>query len=189
MDVIERIHNELKKRVSPRRYEHILGVIDAAVYLANKYGEDEEAAYIAALFHDYAKDFSREQLNEYVHKNNIEIDEIMKSAYQLLHGKIAAHVAKVEFNIHDENILNAIEYHTTGRKGMSRLEKIVYLADFIELGRNYEGVEELRITAEENLDKAVLQAFNNTIKYVLAIEGLLHTNTVEARNSLLLEME
>ena len=186
-DKLEEVHNKLKQRVSSHRYNHILGVIDAAVYLARKYDENEEAAYIAALFHDYAKKLSKEQLEAYILKHNLEIDEIMHNAYQLIHGKVAAHIAKHNYNITDENILNAIEYHTTGRKGMSKLEKIIYLADFIELGRDYPGVEDLRITAEESLDNGVLQALNNTINYVLSMGNLLHTNTIEARNYILLE--
>jgi len=186
--MIEEIHDKLKQSVSSHRYTHILGVIDAAIYLARKYGENEDSAYIAALFHDYAKDFSKEQLEEYTRQNNLEVDEIMSTAYQLLHGKVAAHIARYKFNIDDQNILNAIEYHTTGRKEMSKLEKIIYLADFIELGRTYIGVDDLRIIAEENLDNAVLTALNNTINYVLSMGNLLHTNTIEARNQLLLEL-
>jgi len=185
LSIIDEIHYELKQNVTKHRYTHTLGVIDAAVYLAQKYNENEDAAYIAALFHDYAKDFSKEQLEEYIRQNNLEVDEIMSNVYQLLHGKIAAHIAKHKFNIMDKNILNAIEYHTTGRKEMSKLEKIIYLADFIELGRTYMGVDELRIIAERNLDDAVLQALDNTINYVISMKNLLHTNTIEARNFLL----
>lgn len=184
---INEIEEKLKKEVSVSRYRHILGVVDASLYLAKKYNEDEKSAHLAALFHDYAKDFSREQIETYIKENNLEVDEVMAIAYELIHGKISAHIAKVQFNIKDMDTLNAIEYHTTGRKNMSKLEKIIYLADFIELGRNYSGVIELRMIAEENLDRAVLQALNNTIKYVLSIKKLLHTNTIEARNHLLME--
>lgn len=186
-DLIKKIHHILKQNMSPHRYKHTLGVVDAAVYLASKYDADEGAAYIAALLHDYAKDFSKEQMEEYIRHNGLSVDEIMSNVHQLLHGKIAAHIAKERFNIDNKDILNAIEYHTTGRKKMSKLEKIIYLADFIEPGRNYVGVEELRAVAEQNLNKAVLLALNNTIKYVISMEKLLHTNTIEARNTLLLE--
>ncbi len=185
---IDRIQNSLKENVSEHRYIHTLGVMKAAVNLAKKYNEDEKSAYIAALLHDYAKNFSQKQLNEYMTNNNLYADEIMINAYQLLHGKVAAHIAKTEFNIQNDDILNAIEYHTTGREKMSKLEKIIYLADFIEENRTYHGVEELRKVAYEDLNKAVLQALNNTIKYVLSLEGLLHLNTIEARNSLLIEL-
>lgn len=186
-DLIERIHSELKQNMSSRRYRHTMGVVDAAVYLAKKYSVDIQAAYIAALLHDYAKDFSEKQTQTYINRNDLIIDETMSNVYQLLHGKVAAHIAREQFNIKDRDILNAIEYHTTGRKKMSKLEKIIYLADFIEPGRNYAGVEELRIVAKQDLDKAVLLALDNTIKYVISMGELLHTNTVEARNTLLLE--
>ncbi|HZJ76072.1 MAG TPA: bis(5'-nucleosyl)-tetraphosphatase (symmetrical) YqeK, partial [Oscillospiraceae bacterium] len=166
--LIEKIHYKLKQNVSPYRYRHSLGVASAAVYLANKYDADKDSAYIAALLHDYAKDFSKEQVEEYINRNNLVIDEIMSNVYQLLHGKIAAHIAEEQFNINDKDILNAIEYHTTGRKRMSKLERIIYLADFTETGRDYTGVEKLRIVAEQNLNKAVLLALNNTIKYVIS---------------------
>ncbi|NLK91010.1 MAG: HD domain-containing protein [Clostridiales bacterium] len=187
-DLIEKIHYRLKQDMSPQRYKHTQGVVDTAVYLANKYGADKDAAYMAALLHDYAKDFSKEQVKEYISRNGLTVDDIMLNVHQLLHGKIAAHIAREQFNIHDEDVLNAIEYHTTGRKKMSKLEKIIYLADFIEPGRNYAGVEELREVAEQDLNKAVLLALNNTIKYVISMEKLLHTNTIEARNTLLLEV-
>lgn len=188
-DVIREIHQQLKNNVSERRYHHILGVIDAATYLARKYNENEESAHIAALFHDYAKNYSKEELMQYMSQYGLETDEIMQSTYQLLHGKVGAHIAKISYNIEDDDILNAIEYHTTGRKGMSKLEKIIYLADFIELGRDYPGVEDLRIISEEGLDKAMVQALNNTIGYVLSMGSLLHTNTIEARNDIIIQLK
>ncbi|HZK57949.1 MAG TPA: bis(5'-nucleosyl)-tetraphosphatase (symmetrical) YqeK [Clostridia bacterium] len=186
MDLAERIHFKLKQNMSPHRYRHTMGVVDSAVCLAKKYDVDAQTAYIAALLHDYAKDFSEEQTQVYISRNDLVVDEIMSNVYQLLHGKIAAHIAREQFNINDKDILNAIEHHTTGRKRMSKLEKIIYLADFIEPGRDYAGVEELRIVAEQDLDKAVLLALDNTIKYVISMGKLLHTNTIEARNTLLL---
>lgn len=183
--LIEEIHYNLKKNVSEHRYRHTMGVIESAVYLAKKYGESEDDAYLAALLHDYAKCFTEEETYKYIKENNIEVDEIMADVYELLHGKIAVHIAKKQYGINNQNILNAIEYHTIGRKNMSKLEKIIYLADFIEPGREYEGVKDLREVADEDLDKAVLLAFNNTIKFVIHIEKTLHTNTIEARNALL----
>ncbi len=187
--LVEVIKEKLKHVISAKRYIHTLGVVDAACYLAEKYGEDPLDAQIAALLHDYAKDFSEEQLKEYIDKKKVVADDILREAHQLLHGKVAAYIAQQEFYISDPNILNAIENHTTGRANMSQLEKIVYLADFIEVGRNYPGVDELRLLAEEDLDKALLQALNNTIIYVLSIEKLLHPNTIYARNDLLRQVE
>ncbi|ABR48467.1 metal dependent phosphohydrolase [Alkaliphilus metalliredigens QYMF] len=185
-EIVKRIDEELKKVLTYERYIHTQGVVDAALYLARKYNEDSQEAEIAALMHDYAKGFSKIEALGFIQKHKVEIDEVLLEAHQLLHGKIAAHIARNEFQIDNENILNAIENHTTGRLNMSKLEKIIYLADFIEIGRTYAGVDDLRIVAEEDLDKAVLQALNNTMKYVLSIEKLLHPNTLLARNQLLI---
>ncbi|SNS34787.1 putative HD superfamily hydrolase of NAD metabolism [Anaerovirgula multivorans] len=187
--LITKIEERLKVTINPKRYRHTLGVVKASIYLAEKYHEDTMNAKIAALLHDFAKDYTRQQLMECVRTYGVVTDNIIMEAHELLHGKVAASIAKIEFNINNENILNAIENHTTGREGMSKLEKIIYLADFIEEGRNYPGVNELRKIAAEDLDKAVLQALNNTIIYVLSIEKLLHPNTLYARNELLLKMK
>lgn len=183
--LIEDIHRKLREVMHEKRYEHTLGVVEAAVYLAGKYGANAEDARIAALLHDYAKDFSEEELKNYIRHHKLEADNILMDAYQLLHGKVAAAIAEKDFKIESKDILNAIENHTTGREHMSLLEKIIYLADFIEVGRNYPGADDLRLRAEEDLDKAMLFAFNNTIKYVLEIGKLLHPNTVLARNEVL----
>lgn len=183
--LIAQIENRLKEVMSEKRYNHTLGVVDAAIYLAKKYGESQWDAQIAALLHDFAKDFSEKMLKDYVLKHHLQADEILMDTYQLLHGKVAADIAKKEFKITNQNILNAIESHTTGCTNMSLLEKIIYLADFIEVGRDYPGVDELRLLAEENLDKALLRAFNNTITYVISIEKPLHPNTIYARNEIL----
>ncbi len=187
--MISEIEKSLKAVMQQKRYTHTMGVVDAAIYLANKYGADTEEARIAALLHDYAKDFSEEELKSYVIQHQLEADKVLLEAYQLLHGKVAASIAEKRFFITNKDILNAIENHTTGRENMSTLEKIIYLADFIEVGRSYPGVDELRLKAEESLDKAVLMAFNNTIKYVLDIEKLLHPNTILARNEILSKLE
>ncbi|AOY76870.1 bis(5'-nucleosyl)-tetraphosphatase (symmetrical) YqeK [Clostridium formicaceticum] len=187
--LIEEIKKALKDTINHRRYIHTMGVVKASIDLAEKYGEDSLHATIAALLHDYAKDYTRDQLLDYVAKHHLTIDPIMFEAHELLHGKVAASIAQNKFHIDHQNILKAIENHTTGGENMSKLEKIIYLADFIEEGRNYPGVDQLRKTAKEDLDKAVLQALNNTIIYVLSIEKLLHPNTLFARNEMLKKLK
>jgi len=100
----------------------------------------------------------------------------------LIHGPVGAKIATDLFKITDRDILSAIEYHTYGKKNMTKLEKIIYLADLIEEGRDYPGVEELRALAERDLDRAVLKALDNSIIHVIAKGGLIHPNTIEARN-------
>lgn len=186
--LIKEIKVELEAVVSNSRYIHTMGVVQTSRELAIRYDEDVESATIAALLHDYAKDFEREAVFKHIEDAKIEIDEILLNTYELLHGKIASLIARDKFNIYNENILNAIEFHTTGRENMTTLEKIIYLADFIEPGRNYKGVEGLRVIAMENLDKALLKAFDNTIKYLIDLELPLHPNTVLARNELLIKL-
>ncbi len=186
-DTIKLIEKSIEPHMKKKRFQHTLGVMEAAGTLAKQYGADIYKTSAAALLHDYAKDFSKEELLIYVEKYSIETDHILELAHQLLHGKVAASIAAHEFGIEDEEVLLAIEYHTTGRKGMSMVEKIIYLSDFIEPGREYPGVETLRKLALEDLDKAVLQALTNTMIYVLRTGKLLHHNTLEARNEMLMK--
>src|SRR5690554_1846434 len=130
--LIMSIEEELSKIINPKRFKHTMGVVKVSTYLAEKYHEDVQHTKIAALLHDYAKDYTRQQLMEYIEEHKIAVDHIMIVAHELLHGKVAASIAEKKFNINNQNILNAIENHTTARLGMSRLEKIIYLADFIE---------------------------------------------------------
>jgi len=186
-DSVKFIKNSIKPAMKKKRFLHTLGVMEASATLAKINGADMYKTETAALLHDYAKDFDRETLMDYVKKYNIEIDPIMEYAHQLLHGKVASTIATHEFGIEDEEVLLAIAYHTTGRKGMGMIEKIIYLSDFIEPGREYSGVESLRKLASENLDQAVLQALTNTMIYVLRTGKLLHPNTLEARNEMLMK--
>lgn len=181
----EQIKNYLKQNLRTKRYEHVLGVRDTAIKLAEHYKEDTEKARFAALIHDCAKNMSDDQIISIVKKHKIEIDDISKISPQLLHGTVAAIMAKEDMGIKDEDVLNAVTYHTTGRKNMSLLEKIIYIADYIEPSRNFQGVEDLRKAAFEDLDKALLKAFDNTIKFVVERGQLLHINTIEGRNHLL----
>lgn len=176
---------ELESMTSKKRFKHTMGVVDASKKLAKLYGEDPKKAKIAALLHDCAKCFDAKQIEEHIDRYGIMLDNIEREEYELVHGKIGREIAKDRFKIEDEDILNSIEYHTTGRVGMSVLEKIIYLSDFIEPTREYEGVEELRELALEDLNKAVLQAFDNTIRYVISIRKMIHPRTIEARNDIL----
>lgn len=183
---IGEIKKILSKRLTPKRYKHSIGVHDTALKLAKLYDVSEEKAAIAGLLHDYAKGLSYSEAIYYIKKYAIKIDEVIKEQIDLAHGFIGAELIKEELNIRDEEILEAIRYHTIGKEKMSKLEKIIYLSDFIEPNRFYLGVEELRTVALSDLDKATLLALNNTISYVINKNNLLHINSILARNSLLL---
>ena len=174
----------IEKNFSEKRKVHTEGVRQTAMKLAEKYGAEEpgivEKAEIAALYHDMYRGVPVDVLNYYV--KHLELDEKRyKDNPNLAHGKIAAIVIQRDFDEEDEDIINAVSYHTTGRPGMSLLEKIIYIADAVEPNRAYPGVQALRETLEEDLDRAVLQSLTNTINYVRGEEKYLDEDTVLAR--------
>lgn len=186
---IKEIIDILSQMISSKRLTHSLGVVESAEKLAKIYNEDINKVQIAAILHDCAKCLSKEEVLHYVEKYGILLDEVEKKEIELSHGIIGAYLAKNIFKISDEYVLSAITYHTTGKEDMSKLDKIIYLADFIEPNRLYPGVDELReIAYNGDLNKALLMSFDNTIKYVISINKLLHPRTVEARNFLLQEL-
>ena len=185
MDYIQ-IEKILKEMLPERRLRHSLNVAKCAVKLSEIYKCDKEKAEIAGLVHDCAKFFTDEQVEDCVKKFNIELDPLEVNNIALSHSIIGSYVAKEMFNIDDEEIINAIKYHTTGRENMSLLEKIIYISDLIEEGRNFPGVEELRnLTFSGKLEEALILSFNNTIKFVIDNNQLIHPRTVSARNYIL----
>ncbi len=188
MTEIEKIRECVEKRLSPKRFMHTVGVANEAVKLAKRWNESEESAYVAGLIHDYAKEMAIKDMAEKLKEIEISL-EYMHDCPALIHGPLAAHMAKTEFGVKNEDILNAICYHTSGRRNMSRLEKIIYLADFIEPNRSFDGVEIVRKLAYENLDKAVLCEADMTIEFVLKRNQVLHMDTVEMRNELLIKIK
>ena len=184
----EMIKEYLKKHLKESRYRHVLGVVETSEKLARLYGADKNKARYAALIHDLAKGKSDEELLKITKEKGYEICPEEKKSPQLLHGLAAAIIAKEEMGIEDEEILSAAAFHTTGKANMTLLEKIIYIADYIEPNRNFPGVQNLREITFENLDKGVLQGFDNTIKFVVDRKEILHLKTIEARNYLLQEV-
>ena len=183
----EKIKNVLKDTLNSDRYDHTIRVVDEAKKLALLYGIDEEKAEIAALAHDCAKNMSYDELREICEKGNMIFTEDDLNSKPIWHAYAAAIIAKEEFNINDEEILNAIKYHTTGRKNMTALEKIIYLADYIEPGRTFEKVQEVRVLAyDKNIDEALIRAINNTIEFLISKRSIIHKSTIEARNYLIM---
>lgn len=174
----ETIYDKIKSQVSEKRWKHIEGAAETAVRLAAVYGVSAHKAETAALFHDYCRSFTKEELNGYV--DQIGLDEIYLDNVALAHGKAAARVMATHFGIHDEDILNAVSYHTTGRPGMSMLEKIIYIADAIEPGRNYEGVDDIRKLAFIDIDEACRKVLEKSIDFVKSKGEILHTDTLKA---------
>ncbi|MGL4911395.1 MAG: bis(5'-nucleosyl)-tetraphosphatase (symmetrical) YqeK [Romboutsia sp.] len=180
------INNKLKEILSQRRLDHSINVAICAVKLSEIYGYDKERAYIAGLVHDCAKCLNKNEVDFYVSQYKIELDDLEKDNLALSHSVIGSYIARYEFNIEDEEIISSVKYHTTGKENMNLIEKIIYMADLIEEGRNFNGVYELReLSFNNKLDQALLISFNNTIKFVIDNEQIIHPRTVEARNYLM----
>ncbi|MDN5364042.1 MAG: hypothetical protein PWQ91_1103 [Eubacteriales bacterium] len=178
----------MKKFYSDRLWQHVLGVATTAEFLAERNGVARKKARLAALFHDMAKEREPGEIIRLAEAFGWEVTPEERENPTLLHGPAAVTLLREEFGIWDEEISQAVAYHTLGRPGMTTLEKIIYLADMIEPGRNYPGVEELRQLAAKDLDLALLRGFARTIEYVLALDLYLHPLTVTARNALLDEI-
>lgn len=172
----------IEKNLKPSRLKHTYGVSYEAAKLAAHYGENVEKAKAAALCHDMLRNTDVSQLNDYI--DDFALDKKLKNRPDLAHGKVAAAILRRDYGIEDENFLNAVAYHTTGRKGMSTLEKIIFLADAIEPGRSYPSVEESRFLAYEDLDRACLNVMENTIEYIKERGEYLDPDTLKARDYL-----
>ncbi len=167
----------------PGRAAHIFGCEKTAAKLARCWGVDEEKARFAALLHDITKQYSQiEQLN-FVQKYGILIDETFNQFPALSHAVTGAAVARAEYGA-DEDVVNAVRYHTTGRPGMTKLEKILYLADYIEPTRNFDGLEETRKLAYQNLDAAVLRSTADCLLYNIRKMRPVHPITISAYNEM-----
>lgn len=191
-ELLNIINEDLKEELSEKRYNHSLGVMKKAVELAEIYGADINKAKLTGLAHDIGKELSKEEKLEYAKQNNIEVDEIEKINVSLLHGKIGADICKKRYGF-TEDMQDAIQFHTTGsgKKEMTVLEKIIFLADKIEENRNYKDkanlaeLEELRELAKIDLDKAVIKALDNSLIYTIQKNELIHPDSINTRNKLI----
>ncbi len=183
---LEKVKENLKGRLTEKRYNHSIGAMKAARLLARIYKEDEDEAALAGLVHDIAKEMPKAEMEKYVKEHKIEVDEIEKIQMGLLHAKIGASIAKEEFGA-SKKVQEAICYHTTGNKDMNVFDKIIYLADKIEENRDYEGVKELREKAKSDLDEAMLFVLDFNIQKNIRKGILIYADTIELRNKLLMK--
>ena len=176
--VIERLKADMPHMLSEKRMRHTAGVRDTALALCRRFGGDTVKAEIAALAHDLYRGLRGEDLNKTVRE--LGLDEKYLDNPNLAHGKIAAIRLHEDYGVDDEEILNAVSFHTTGRQGMGHLEKIIFLADAIEPGRDYPGVEKVRAAADESLEKGCLASMLGTIKHVADQGAYLDDDTIKA---------
>lgn len=175
----------LKKYLDDRRYMHSIEVMNLSMELAEKYGADIHRAQVAGLLHDCAKCLSYDKMIEKSIEYNADVDGLMLEGRVLLHGPVGERMARYIFEVDDFDVLMAIKYHSTGRKDMTMLDKIIYIADYIEPGRAFPGVDKVREMVYIDLDRAVLMAIDNTLAYILAEGKLIHPYTIDARNGIL----
>ncbi|MCM3588858.1 bis(5'-nucleosyl)-tetraphosphatase (symmetrical) YqeK [Mesobacillus maritimus] len=179
---------KVKEQLTEHRYQHTIGVMNTAIELARKYGADEKKAELAAIFHDYAKFRPKEEMRQIILDQGME-KELLNYNSELWHAPVGAYLVEKEVGITDEAILDAIRYHTSGRVGMTLLEKIIYLADYIEPGRHFPGVDEVRELAKGDLNQALIQSVRNSIQFLMKKNQLVYPDTFYTYNDLVRNRE
>lgn len=187
---LQDIINDVKTHMSEKRYIHSLGVMKRIEELAKIYNVDLEIAKKVGIAHDVAKEMTIEESLNYVKENDIYLDEIEREVPYLLHGKIGADIAKKMYGFTEE-MQNAIIYHTTGNPNMDILAKILYAADKTEENRDFEqfDVDYERKLSNENIDEALVFMIGETIKINISRKKLIHPNSLETRNKLLIKIK
>lgn len=172
---IYKIQKKLKKNLDENRYIHTLGVAQTAYFLAMSHGYDMEKAYIAGLLHDCAKNLSITEMLSLCKEYQLEISEIEKNNIGLLHSKAGVCLAQKKYKITDTEILESISWHTTGKPNMSVLDKIIFIADYIEPNRKpLPNIENIRMLAFRDLNNATIAILKNTFDHLNKSNVLIH---------------
>ena len=158
---------KVKERLPANRFTHVLGVVDTAIELAKEFNVSESKAEIAAILHDVAKFSNRDWMKSIIVSEKMD-PLLLEYHAELWHAPVGAYLATTEFGVEDEDVLNAIRYHTTGREAMSDLEKIVYIADLIEPNRKFSGVEEMRQLKDRGLDVMMEASVKHSIEFLVS---------------------
>lgn len=177
----------LRARLKPKRFVHSLNVADAARALAQKYGADEEKAFVAGLLHDITKNETDEKQLQIFAQNGIILSDVEKSNPKLWHAMSAPLVLKSELDITDEAILGAVRYHTTGKAGMSLLEKVIYIADYISAERDYPDADVMRTLSAESLEGAALYSLQYTFSSLSKKKLPIHPDSLAFYNELVMK--
>ena len=176
----------VRKQMHEKRYIHTIGVMETAIELAEIYGADVKKAELAAIFHDYAKCRPIAEMEQIIKEQNMPQD-LLEHNKELWHAPVGAYLVEKEVGITDHEILQAITYHTSGHENMTLLDTIIYVADYIEPGRKFSGVEDVRVLARTNLRAALLQAVKNTIGFLMKKDQTIYPLTFYTYNALLKE--
>lgn len=180
---LSKLRKEMSKVQDGKRYEHTLGVAYTAANLAACHGADMEKALTAGMLHDCAKCMPDHKLLDFCEKHHMQISKEERKKPSLLHAKVGSHLAHKKYKVTDPDILNAICYHTTGRPGMSLLEKIIFVADYMEPGRRQAPrLEQIRRMSYADLDQAVLMILEDTLAYLQDSTAVIDQTTQETYN-------
>ena len=183
---IEEMRALLQQSLKPKRYEHSVRVYETALKMAERYHADVKKVAVAALIHDCGRQIPKEQSVAKAKELRIPVDPVEEAQPILLHAKLGVYYAVHKYGVspEDREVLDAIRYHSTGTADMTDTAKIVFLADLIEPGRDFEGVEDLREASFQNLDKGMLLSYDNTIRYLLEDGLLIHPDAIAGYNQL-----
>lgn len=178
----EEIIADVRKTMSDERMQHVLRVEEMALQLAGKYEADLEKVSLAALIHDIAKQQDDTEMRDIIISENLDL-ELLQYGNAIWHGPVGAVIARRQFDITDEEILNAIEYHTIGAPEMTVVEQIIFVADYIEPGRDFEGVEQARQLAEESLEAVVKYQIQETFKHLILEKKKIYPKAIDSYNA------
>lgn len=156
----------LEKTMDPKRYEHTLGVMYTAAALCMQHNLDVKKGLLAGLLHDCGKVYKNKEQYKMCKKYEISLNQVEEENHALIHAKLGAYLAVKEYQVEGEDILSAIKYHTTGKPNMTLLEKILYIADYIEPHRELPKVEELRVLAFQDIDETMYQLLKLTLEHL-----------------------
>ncbi|KAA8756021.1 bis(5'-nucleosyl)-tetraphosphatase (symmetrical) YqeK [Paenibacillus sp. UASWS1643] len=170
-----------------KRWKHTLGVMESSVMLAEKYGADPVKADLAAILHDVAKYWPVAEMESVIRDNGLN-QELLQHDKQLWHSEVGAFVAERDYGVVDSEVINAIRWHTSGRVGMSLLDKVVCLADYIEPGRDFPGVDHIREQAERSLEEGLIAGFDSTISLLISQRRVIYPLTMLSRNDLIAQL-
>ncbi len=172
----------VKEKLKPERYDHTVRVMETALQLGEKIGIDTKKVELSAIFHDYAKYRPKEEMRRWILSEKTLSKDLLHYHHELWHAPVGAVLVEREVGILDKDILLAIQSHTTGRVNMSNLEKIIFLADYIEPGRSFPGVDAVREAAQDSIDVACKLALSNTISFLLSKNQKIYPDTFLAYN-------
>lgn len=179
----------LRKNLTQKRFNHCLCVRDEAVRLAKKYSADEKKAYWAGLLHDVTKDRDDAEHFEIFNKYNYTPDPLTKIERKLWHAKSGALLLKNELGVTDDEIISAIDCHTTAKENMTLLERVLYIADFTSSDRDYDGIEEIRQAADKSLEDAMDIALTFTVTDLVERRKAVHPDTFKAYNDFVINLK